>query len=373
MRRLNAIGTVTAGAALVAVLAPAPAHAALNAPQAFHSSPTAEEPAIVHAGTPAATGARAVVRARRVEGSGAVAERSVGRAGQADLGVRIAAGPSGRVRLGGLLDYTIKVGNAGPEVATGVRVVVSLPAGLAVIGTTPGACAERGLRIACDFAELGSGASAEISIGTVVTGDAAGDLRTRVRATSDTADPTTADNEATSTVRVEPGTGLVVKLSAPERAEAGGVFTMRATVINRGPLKATKVRLEVGIEHSRFRTLGERCARERRTRSRCDLGALEVGATTTLAFQVQIADTATGTLGNFAATASADMGDTHPADNVANALVKVRTSMVATGGMLPVSGFDPVPTGTLAVLLLAVGGLLTAASRPRRERPGIRE
>src|SRR3954452_454399 len=132
MRRLNAIGTAIAGAALIAFLAP----------------------------TPVSAGPRPGVPAQDRVVPGALSAQPV----QADLGVRMSAGPVGRVRLGGLLDYTIKVANAGPAAARNVKVVVSLPRGLGVIGVAPGGCAEQGLQINCGLRSLAAGASAEISV-----------------------------------------------------------------------------------------------------------------------------------------------------------------------------------------------------------------
>jgi uncharacterized repeat protein (TIGR01451 family) len=330
MRRLHAIDTAIAGAALIALLAPTPASAG-PVPRTF-------------------TATQAV---------------------QADLRVRLSESPSGPVRSGGLLDYTVKVVNAGSGAAKNVRVVVSLPRGLAVIGVTPGDCAEQGSRVSCAFRSLAGGASAEISVGTIVKGDASGDLNTTVKAAAATTDPSPADNEASVTNLVRPGTDLAVKLAAPRRAEAGSLFTMAATVINHGPLKARNVRLAVGIEHSTFVTLGTACLRQNQTQSRCDLGRLGPGDQMTVTFQVRLAGTAAGVLGDFAATASADRGDTHPDDNVDIAPVKVvaptaPTAAVPTAALLPATGLDPVPLVGLAALLLGAGTLLVAASRPRR-------
>lgn len=325
MRRLHAIGTAIAGAALIALLAPTPASAG-----PVHRTVTATQ------------------------------------AVQADLRVRLSESPSGRVRSGGLLDYMVKVVNAGPGASKNVSVLVSLPRGVAVIGTTPGDCVEQGSRVSCAFRSLAVGASAEISVGTIVKGDASGDLKTTVKASAATTDPSPADNEASVTNLVKPGTDLTVKLAAPRQAEAGSLFTMAATVINHGPLKAKNVRLGVGIEHSTFVTLGADCFRQNQTQSRCDLGRLGPGDQTTVTFQVRLTGTAAGILGDFAATASADLGDTHPDDNVDIAPVKVLAPAVPTAALLPATGSDPVPLVRLAALLLGTGTLLVAASRPRR-------
>jgi uncharacterized repeat protein (TIGR01451 family) len=331
MRRLNAIGTAIAGAALVAILAPTPASA---------------DPRQVIPGS---------VQAEQVVGA------------QADLSVRMSARPAGRVRLGDLLDYTIKVRNEGPAAAKNVKVAVALPAGLAVIGATPDGCAEQGGQaVICGFRSLASGASAEISVGTVVKGDASGDLRTTAKVSASTPDPSLADNEASATNSVAPGTDLAVKLAVPEQAGAGGLFTMRATVINHGPIKARNVRLGVGIERSTFVTLGADCSRQDQTHSRCDLGRLAPGDKMTLTFQARVGRTATGLLDDFAATVSADFGETHPDDNVAIARVEVLDSAVPSPPLLPATGSDSGSLGTFAVLLLGTGGLLLAAARPRR-------
>jgi hypothetical protein len=72
---------------------------------------------------------------------------------------------------------------------------------------------------------------------------------------------------------------------------------------------------------------------------------------------------ASGVIGNFAATASADVGDIEPENNTGVAPVRVVGPVVPAGRMLPATGTDPRPLAGLGVLLVVAGCLLRQFGR----------
>ena len=70
------------------------------------------------------------------------------------------------VAVGDLLSYTVTVNNAGVGDATGVTLTDTLPTEVDFVSATPsqGSCGEAGLVVTCDLGDLGSGASATVTI-----------------------------------------------------------------------------------------------------------------------------------------------------------------------------------------------------------------
>ncbi|WP_410576727.1 DUF11 domain-containing protein [Amycolatopsis sp. lyj-108] len=116
----------------------------------------------------------------------------------ADLGVTLTASPRGI--LTSSIEYTVKVTNAGPAAASGIRVVSTLGTGLRFTGsstcTNPGGAKT----VNCDFSSLASGASVTAKFSVAAGLLSLGQVKTTAKITqSSVADPNAANNASTST------------------------------------------------------------------------------------------------------------------------------------------------------------------------------
>jgi uncharacterized repeat protein (TIGR01451 family) len=103
------------------------------------------------------------------------------------------------VFLGDTLTYMLGVSNAGPDVATGVTVTDSLPAGVSFVSATPtqGSCNQTAGVVTCNLGGMAAAASATITI--QVTPAAAGTLTSTASVVSTQFEPVPANNTATVT------------------------------------------------------------------------------------------------------------------------------------------------------------------------------
>ncbi len=102
---------------------------------------------------------------------------------------------------GGNLTFTLTVANAGPDPATGVRLVVTPPPGSTFVSAT-GGVAPAGGTVTFNLGTLASGATATVNV--IVQSGAPGTLVSTATVASDASDPATADNTATTSVTVVP-------------------------------------------------------------------------------------------------------------------------------------------------------------------------
>ncbi|GAA3227707.1 hypothetical protein GCM10010468_56690 [Actinocorallia longicatena] len=274
------------------------------------------------------------------------------------LNVGLGVEPGGKVRQGTVLSYVARVRNAGTAAASGVRVSVVLPAGVGLLGVGGDGCVEQGNGALCRVGSLEVGGSAAVTVSAVVKARAGGEQIARAVVSGGNA----LEGSGTASVFVRPGTDLAVRLAAPRRAVAGRAFTMVARVVNRGSVAAGRVRVALGTERARIVGLAENC-RARGDEGRCDLGRLAPGESATVRVRIVVDPDAHGVIGNFAATASADVGDVDPENNTAVALVEVVAPVVPQGRMLPETGTDPVPLAALGLMLVVTGCLLLRFER----------
>jgi uncharacterized repeat protein (TIGR01451 family) len=137
----------------------------------------------------------------------------------ADLAVTKSASPS-PVTVGQTVTYTIVVTNNGPDAATGVSAVDTLPAGVAFSSASAG-CMEVAGIVTCDVGNLASGAMQMIQV--MVTAPSTEMMITNsVTVTGNEADPTGANNDASTTTNVEVSPGPAPGGGGGGAAPAGG-------------------------------------------------------------------------------------------------------------------------------------------------------
>ncbi|OAD20384.1 protein containing DUF11 [Candidatus Thiomargarita nelsonii] len=105
------------------------------------------------------------------------------------------------VNVGQDLTYTLTVTNNGPDAATGVTLIDTLPAEVTLVSDNPsqGSCSGTST-ITCDLETLNNGDSATVTI--VVTPTAVGELSNTASVTGNEPDPNTANNSATISTTV---------------------------------------------------------------------------------------------------------------------------------------------------------------------------
>ncbi|MER7861939.1 DUF11 domain-containing protein [Amycolatopsis japonica] len=116
----------------------------------------------------------------------------------ADLGVSLSASPRGI--LTSSIDYTVKVTNAGPGAASGIRVVSTLGNGLRFTGSSVCSNPSGTKVVNCDFSSLASGASATAKFSVAAGLLSIGQVKTTAKITqSSVADPNAANDTASAT------------------------------------------------------------------------------------------------------------------------------------------------------------------------------
>jgi uncharacterized repeat protein (TIGR01451 family) len=116
----------------------------------------------------------------------------------ADLSVTQTFSP-GPATTGDVLELRLSVANAGPDQATAVTVVETLPAGMTFVSGTPG-CAAAGAKVTCVVGALASGGTAALTV--VVQPSVGGTMTAAAVADGAEADPDPSDDTASVAVPV---------------------------------------------------------------------------------------------------------------------------------------------------------------------------
>ena len=156
------------------------------------------------------------------------------------------------------VEYRITVTNIGGETARGVRLVDVLPVGATSVKGIPVFAGEPCLvtsslpvggvphaEVRCGPAPLGPGASASVTIPTLVTDDACGEITNRVdvEGTNEPAEHVGPDNHAEATDEIECPPRIRVEKTGSHRAHLGDTVTYVLRVSNIGGLDLTDVQL----------------------------------------------------------------------------------------------------------------------------------
>ena len=165
-------------------------------------------------------------------------------AAEADVAITKTASPE-PVTAGNQIAYTLTVRNNGPNAATGVQVLDTLPAGVTFVSSNPstGSCAFAIPTLTCDLGTVANGATATVPVVVrVPPGSDATSLTNVARVTSTVSDPDPANNtaSATSTV-VRQADVALTKSAAPASPVPGTDVTYTLVATNNGASRAADV------------------------------------------------------------------------------------------------------------------------------------
>ena len=278
-----------------------------------------------------------------------------------DLSVTKSASPAS-VTVGGAITYTVVASNAGPSAASNVRIVDSLPAGVALstVTQTQGSCASpTASSVQCSFGTLAPGQSATVTL--VVKPSAAGTIVNSVTVAGNESDPAAGNNTATASTTVNPapmGDLSITKQDSSDPVLVNTPLTYTITVSN-SPAAASGVvvsdPLPAGVSFvSASSTLGS-CGQAGGTVT-CNLGSMSPSQTASIT--IVVTPTAVSTLSN-TATVTASATDPNPANNTATATTDVIGEPV-DGGLYDAAAVDGGP------------GADAAAVDAGREKPALK-
>jgi uncharacterized repeat protein (TIGR01451 family) len=152
---------------------------------------------------------------------------------QADLAVTKTVS-STKPNLGDVITYTVTLTNKGPNAATNVVVHDLVPAGLAVVGATPGQGNYDPVTGMWTVGTVASGASTTLLIQARVNSPVP-QTNTASIASTDQYDPNPANNSGTITTTVAHADLRIAKAVTPQRVAVGQLVTFTIRVRNLGP------------------------------------------------------------------------------------------------------------------------------------------
>ena len=159
----------------------------------------------------------------------------------ANLDISKTADPAEKVAVGGLISYTVKVFNQGPEPAENVEVIDTLPSISRFFSNTMSVgCEKDGGQVTCNLKTVAVGGNGRFIFFEVQAPEEPGTIVNTASVSASNAGPT---SPAEVSTEVEVGTDVGIKLTGPDEARGGQVVTFTMKVINYGPLDATNVRV----------------------------------------------------------------------------------------------------------------------------------
>jgi len=227
------------------------------------------------------------------------------------------------VGAGAPLSYTIDVSNLGPDTASSVSVVDTLPAGTTFVSAsgTGWSCNNVSGTVTCTLPSLAIGSAPTVTI-NLVAPIASGDITNSATVSSSVVDPVASNNTASVTTNVGPQASLsITKTNAGATpVNPGQTFSYTIVVTNAGPSPATGTVVSdptpVGIA---FVANSGGCT----TPFPCNLGTLSAGQSVTITSTYSIPPSYSGGAISNTATVSAIENDPNVADNSATAVTPV--------------------------------------------------
>lgn len=292
---------------------------------------------------------------------------------------------------GTAVQYVLTATNNGPNPATDVAVVDTLPAGITYTGfTAPGGvtCSAAGQIVTCAVGTVANAATVAITLNTTVgSGVPASTLVNQATVSSSTADDAIGNNLATATTVVTTSADLVTSKSiqSASTATAGATVTYAVSVTNSGPSDAASVAITDPVPAgavfvSATSTIGT-CGSGSGSVT-CSVGTLGAGQTATATIVVRlgtgfIASTIINT-----ASAASTTADPQPANNTASvsqgvvatsdvSITKVAAPTTTTAGSavtytLTASNAGPSDAAAVVIADPAVAGLIVQSASSSR-------
>lgn len=276
---------------------------------------------------------------------------SLGTDGSADVGVTITDNPD-PVAPGSPLTYTLDVSNDGPDTATDVTVVQTLPDGVTFVSADPsqGTCTQQGQVLSCDLGNVAPGATPAIDVTVVPIAD--GVLTTVATVSANEPDPDTSNNSDQEQTVVGAGAATgsadlaITKTVAPQPAQVGDDLVYTVVVTNGGPDPAVDTTV-TDVLPAAFAfdsaTPDQGTCSESLQVVTCNLGT--VPAAGSVSIIIEGAALATGTFGNSASVFSAT-----PDPDLSNNFVVIASPVIEA---LP--SIADIPTLDSLGLLVLVG------------------
>jgi uncharacterized repeat protein (TIGR01451 family) len=222
------------------------------------------------------------------------------------------------------ITYTLAVTNLGPDLATGVQITDTLPAGVTFVSaqTSRGVCTEVGGVVSCTLTGVANGATAVVTV--VVIPNQPGELSNMATTTANEPDPDPDNNSDTLLTTVLPQADLALaKTAVAPTATIGQPITYTLTITNQGPSLATAVLLTDTLPPSvtfiSANSATGNCTAVGGVVS-CEWAELAIGETAVVTLVV--APTLPGELTNSASVTAAE-ADANPTNNTAVATLIV--------------------------------------------------
>ncbi|MDX1582793.1 MAG: IPTL-CTERM sorting domain-containing protein [Thermoanaerobaculia bacterium] len=263
------------------------------------------------------------------------------------------------VVVGETLTYTLTARNNGPNTATDVTVVDTLPSSVTFesVNTTTGSCTQSGQIVTCSLGSLATGQEETITI-TVTPNTAGVTIVDSVSIAADQSDPVTANNTATESTQVIAATPpradvAVTKSDSPDPVDVGATLSYTLTVSNTGPDPATGVTVTDSLPSSvnfQSATPSQGACSHSAGTVTCDLGTINSGANATI--QIDVTPTSPGDITN-TANVSANESDPNTANNSASETTTVSAPQ-ADLSITKTDSPDPVTSGSTLTYTLQV-------------------
>jgi large repetitive protein len=239
----------------------------------------------------------------------------------ADLAI-VKTGPA-TVVAGGQITWALEVTNNGPDDATGVKAVDTLPAGVQLVSADAG-CSAAGGTVTCLVGDLALGESTVRHI-TVTAPPALGDqtLFNTATVSGDQGDLEPEDNHSEAKTTVGPAADLVITKTGPTKVNAGGDIAWTLVATNNGPSTATGVTVDDALPGGVTLTSSSPSQGSCGGSLSCSLGTLAKGASAQIQVGAHVPASLQGQTLTNSARIAGEQPDPDPGNNSAGASTQV--------------------------------------------------